>query len=229
MERRHLKAFADPALLDLDARLGGRPPDVQLALARGIGSALRNLGRGPPEERELLHRLLINVERGGHALAPALVEGLCLDLDFTLSHEVDDRLDKSFAIAERVPASLMGAYRRGLGIQIGRLAARGIEADLASVRRVLAALPPATRADIGFGFGWGFGELSPAAQLADALNTSGQPALLTDALHGAGACRRHLDGPESVPESSAGLDAASLSAFEAGRRWPNYPGRWTGP
>jgi hypothetical protein len=195
VERRQALAFEDGSLLDLDARLAGRPPAVQLALARGIGSALRGLGRSQPAERELLRQLLVRVERSGHALAPAVIEGLCLDLDYTLSHEVDDRLDKSFAIAELVPASMAGAYRRGLGIQLGRLAARGIEADLGSVRRVLSALPPVALADIGFGLGWGFSEIAPPAELAASLEALGQPTLLTHALHGAGACRRHLDGP----------------------------------
>ena len=227
VERRGEKALTGGGLVDLHARLDGRPPAVQLALARGIGSALRGLARGSDSERELLRGLLLRVEKQGHPLAPALVEGLCLEQDATMTHEVADRLDKSFAVAALVPPSLVDAYRRGLGIQLGRLVGRGIEVDLDAVRGVLAALPPAARADVAFGLGWGFAELQSVARLAAALDALSQGALLTDALRGAGACLRHLDGPTAVGDDEAGLDAASRAALESGRRWPAYPSRWT--
>ncbi|HTE06447.1 MAG TPA: glycosyltransferase family 39 protein [Planctomycetota bacterium] len=243
VERRGAAALADPSLLDLRARLDGRAPDVQIALARGIGSALRGLGRGPPAQREMLRRLLLRVQSDAHPLAPALAEGLCLDLEYALSHDVPDQLDKSFAIAELVPPALLGGYRRGLGIQVGRLAARDIPADLAGVRRVLGLVKPAARADVGFGFGWGFAELASPAGLAGTLADLGQSASLVDALHGAGAGGRHLQGPDANAQDrqerdeadagnegraapDAALDAAARAALDAGRDWPGYPEPW---
>jgi hypothetical protein len=237
VERRGAAAIESGELIDLHTLLDARPPAVQLAFARGLGSALRGLARGSPEERELLRSQLARLEREGHPLAPALVEGLCLEHEYTLARDTADRLEKSFALADLVPGGLAFAYRRGLGVQLGRLVARGVPEDRGRVRDVLAMLPGPVRGDVGFGLGWGFAEIESAARLPSALAEIGQSPLLIDALHGAGACQRHFEEyarTADVPEGNgwdaeAALDPASRATLDAGRAWPNYPGRWITP
>ncbi len=238
VESRGAAAIKTGELIDLGTLLEARPPAVQYAFARGLGSALRALARGAPAEREVLRTLLLRLERRNHPLAPALIEGMCLDQDYTLARDTADRLEMSFALADVVPPGLLFAYRRGLGVQLGRLLARGVPADVERVRNVLARLPGAIRADVAFGLGWGFSEIEPAARLSAALADVGQSALLIDTLHGAGACRHHfeqaaadgaLSADDTYERDDAALDAASRAALEAGRSWPNYPGAWTFP
>jgi hypothetical protein len=126
-------------------------------MARGAGGYLRNstLETG---DRERLARSLEALAAQGHVLLPALVEGLCLDIRYPLVRRVPVQLTASAELEPLVPAALRVHFRRGQGVQMGRIAARGLLADGLLMTRRAQDIPEPDQPSFWYGFGFGLAE-----------------------------------------------------------------------
>jgi Dolichyl-phosphate-mannose-protein mannosyltransferase len=209
--------------VDMSALAAGQPPAVQIALARGLGSALRPLARGDELSKELLQRLLLLVEKSGTPLAGWVTEGLCLEHEFTLSRNVPEHLLGSLAVLDALGPERQAAARHGYGAQLGRLLARGIDPDVHFVKTALARLPSDALHDVARGLGWGACEVAGAEGSASIIEGALPEGARLDAFTGAGAARRWIDGAASAP---AAWSPAAREAFDRGVAWPNFPAPW---
>lgn len=144
---------AEP-FLDLDALVAPYPAEFREELARGAGSYLRRFAF-ESGERERVGRELASLERAANPLVPALAEGLCLDVRYPLVRRDPTLVGESAELEPLVPPALLPDYFRGRGVQIGRIAGRGLEPDLALAHWTIEQVPH-ERAD-AFWSGYGRG------------------------------------------------------------------------
>lgn len=149
--------------LSLERLLEPYPIDARAAIARGAGSYLRRILRDEGDAKELA-RQLTTLAGEAHPLLPLLVEGLCLDERFPTLLAAPALVATSEAAGACVPAELRPAWRRGLGVQVGRMAARGLATDARRVHQLAARVPSAERGPFWSGVGAGFAEGAPARE-----------------------------------------------------------------
>ncbi len=177
-------------LVDLQPLLAGREPAVQVALARGVGSALRPLARGDARAQEMLRRVLHRLDEDQPPLAGWVAEGLCLEHEYPLCRDADEHLLLSLAVLDLPAPRWTAAIRHGYGAQLGRLLARGIDSDVRLVAAALARLPEAARLDVARGVGWGAAEVAGAEAGVALIEQSLPEEMRDEACAGAGAARR---------------------------------------
>jgi len=211
-----------PAAPRLDELVAECPVEAQLDLVRGAGACARGkigLAR--------LRRELELLAGGEHPLAPYLVEGLGMELQYPLAHRTREDLARTGRIAGAVPEVFAAAFLQGRGIAAGRLLRRGIASDLAAVGQELERPELRDRSELWFGVGWAFSEPGETDGLSDLLGRFVPPAHRGAALLGFGAGLRHAIGQEAGRELSRGLRGAlppaEARALERGLRWEAYP------
>ena len=156
-----------------------------------------------------------------------VIEGLALDLNYPLEHLTPKHLQQSAIMSPAIPPDLRPAWRRGQGIQCGRLLRRGFAADVERIRSGARTIPVAERGDFWFGVGWGLGE----GRGTGALTAEPWAWMPTEqrgaALQGLGAALRHqlgIGASEGLGDDLSGdFGAADLRALSDGMRWLGYP------
>ena len=202
-------------------------PEWQPDLLRGAGTYLRSpiylADTSKAAVRKELEALLLD----GNPWAEYVVEGLSQDLEFPLLRNLEEHLRLSRSFGESIPEAFMGAWYRGLGIQIGGVMRRGWGNHLNLVQAQIAFVPDEWTAPfwIGVGLGLTAQGIVPAAD--------GAWAELVPAGHwvhlwqGVGAGLRHSMGEASAREVLGPLQKTlepGLSlGLERGLLWPQYP------
>ncbi len=222
-----IKVAKTPAGLDLDALCAPYPAEHHPDLARGAGSCLREFSERGEAGRRLISSALARLVESDHPLASWVVEGMCLNFEFPLARVTEKQVGRTAALEPLIPAVLLPTWRRGQGIECGRLIARGIPADLEVTRRVAAGIPPAAGADYWFGVGVGLARDGAIGSLPALLEPEIPAAWRTRVLTGLGAGLRHGIGTEAcaplLDAWTSALDERERSALEHGMRWPEYP------
>jgi hypothetical protein len=222
-----IKAAKTPPALDLAAICAPYPADSHADLARGAGSCLRELAERGPAERNVVTTALARLVETDDPLAGWVVEGMCLNFEFPLARVTEKQVGKSAALEPLLPVELRAAWRRGQGIECGRLIARGIPSDLAVVRGVAAGIREEDREEFWLGVGIGLARDGatggPSGVLEKEIPAERRAIVSTGfgagMRHGLGsdACARLLDAWKATREE------AELRALERGMLWPEYP------
>jgi len=212
--------------LDLGRAIAPFARDVQIDLARGMGTFLRGpLGAGILPQA--LARELPRLVAEDHPLLPFVIEGLCMHSDFWLSRKVARRLNLSRRLGDGLPEDLRYAWWRGQGVTAGRLLARGIAADRREVIRILGSASPSGLGDLWYGVGFGWGEELRDFETAPGFLERVPGPQRAPCLRGLGAGLRHRLGSERARAVSQGWSETQSSRdredLEAGSAWPNYP------
>ncbi|MFT5199924.1 MAG: hypothetical protein ACI87O_002598 [Planctomycetota bacterium] len=217
-----------PAGIDLAAMQARLPqahwhPD----LIRGAGTYLRSpiylMDPSPAGLRKELDALLAQ----GNPMAEYVVEGLSAELEFPLLRNLEAHLQRSLSLKEAVPAQYMGAWYRGLGLQIGGVMRRGWGTQLELVKAQIAAIPAegASAFWVGVGLGLaGNGEVPSEGAAWSELVPGSQ---WVHVWKGVGAGMRHAwkEGAarEFLRPLANSLEPGLALALEAGVIWPQYP------
>ncbi len=202
-------------------------------LLRGVGTYLRMpiymADTSKAAVREELERLLAQAD----PMAEYVVEGLCIDLEFPLLHNLGQRLRLSRSFAEAIPPEYLGAYHRGLGMQLGGVLRRGWGPHLDLVKAQIGGVPVESSAQFWIGVGMGVvSDGSVPAKDSEWLELIP----VEDRVHywrGVGAGVRHAFGENlsafDLELLGNALDSADSLALEAGGLWPSYPSpAWLG-
>jgi hypothetical protein len=160
-------------------------------------------------------------------MAEYVVEGLSAELEFPLLRNLEAHLQRSLSLKEAVPAQYMGAWYRGLGLQIGGVMRRGWGTQLELVKVQIAAIPTegASAFWVGVGLGLaGNGEVPSEGAAWSELVPGSQ---WVHVWKGVGAGMRHAwkEGAarEFLRPLANSLEPGLALALEAGVIWPQYP------
>ena len=184
------------AFLDLHALLEGLSRDVWLDVARGAGRFVGFMAAHQPDSGKFVRTNLeaLFVE-GGHKFARIVPEGVATPMDTTLtSYRARPVLDRARAQLEHASPQLREPLARSLGLAVGRLVRRGIEADLWLARDVLAGIPTELRPAFHYGMGWGLADERTPHEFPAAARTLVPAEHQHELLVGFGAGLRHIQG-----------------------------------
>jgi hypothetical protein len=126
-------------------------------IARGAGSLLRRCAL-TMQARAEVEAVLREVSGSKDPLAAYVVEGLCLEYSYPLARQTARDLAASRELREIVPSEHREAWARGFGVQCGRLIARGIPADVATVLAHAAEIEDVEAEAFWTGIGWGIAD-----------------------------------------------------------------------
>lgn len=202
------------------------PRSHAIDLARGAGSQLRRLDPSQDATRGELVRILRGSSGSSDPLVPYAIEGLCMEYRFHLEQRTFIDLNRSAAMEPVVPPEHVNAWRRGQGIQSGRLLRRSIASDVRDVLARADVLPEPARSPFWFGVGWGMADEKDFESLPQRFDAWVPEAQRGSALTGYGAALRHLYGPRAAERVKRLAEALSLSdraVLERGAGWPQYP------
>jgi hypothetical protein len=211
--------------LDLASLLRPYAAEYHPDVARGVGGFLRRAVGSSRVQQDALGRLL-SEQNAADPMTLYMVEGLCLDYGYPLERKTGDDLFSTARLESSIPVALRPAWRRGQGIQCGRLLRKGFAADREKALGVASSVPALERADFWYGVGWGLAD--SCAEPPRRVHLDGVPCeQRAQALCGIGAALRHAYGPlecaRIVRPLHAALAPEQRAALERGMRWNGYP------
>lgn len=144
----------DSGCFTLARALEGWPAEYHADIARGFGSFLRprhgDLAKGGQRVADMLAAWL----ESGVPFAEHVIEGLCLPWEPALVSVNERLINENVRMVAFAEPKLQPALARGHGLFLGRLIARGIEADQRLVRKSLRTLDAKFYPDACWGIGF---------------------------------------------------------------------------
>lgn len=144
----------DTNCFTLAAVLEGWPAEYHADLARGFGTFLRPRHGDLAKSGKRVADMFVGWLDAGVPFAEQAVEGLCLPWEPALASVNERLINENVRMVAFAEPKLQGPLARGHGLFLGRLLARGIDADAKLVRKSLKSLDAKFYADVCWGIGF---------------------------------------------------------------------------